>query len=251
MADGMRRVLKNFEPRTSRGDSTSSPSPVRHRTSAQSSYSRSSVASLNGREAVNASTSFLSTLDASPIHNSRPGTPNYGLRERSTSASRLDSVRLEQGVEVLGDSNSLRTGLEDLRSSVRELQKHQRQASRSWRSELEAAVDAVQAKLTEFQREALDQLGQELRSEMERKVTEAHRSTIRRIASLEDSVEVSRAAATAETTALRTELAGAISAVSKLGPDSALVISKAHANAQLEVLPWSCLGQSASDYCLH
>eukprot|EP00931_Biecheleriopsis_adriatica_P061878 TRINITY_DN37230_c0_g1_i1.p1 TRINITY_DN37230_c0_g1~~TRINITY_DN37230_c0_g1_i1.p1 ORF type:complete len:1796 (-),score=582.29 TRINITY_DN37230_c0_g1_i1:97-5184(-) len=136
--------------------------------------------------------------------------------------------------EVDGDAGALRSGVEELRSAVRDLQRQQRQAPRSWRSEIEAAIDAVQGKFADAQREAAELLSKDVHAELDKRFAEANRLLARRSTALEESFEASQASTSAETSALRSELAGAISALAKKGPDAAPAVVQAHGQAQVE-----------------
>ncbi|CAE8643337.1 unnamed protein product, partial [Polarella glacialis] len=244
MAAPMRRFLDSFDRQSSRGDLTLSVSPPpRNHRSAGSETSRSPNRGLEARGG--SSFASLSALDASPIVASSPSTHVFG-RDRSQGASRtmreaganfmrLGSTALRDASpqdEVDGEAFGLRGGLEDLRSSVRELQKQQRQAARSWRTELEASLEAalesVQTKISDSQRDALDVLGRELRSEFDK----TSRNAAKRCTALEDAMEASKKSS--ESAALRAELAGVVQALAKTGSEDAGAVTKAYADAHVE-----------------
>ncbi|CAJ1417444.1 unnamed protein product, partial [Effrenium voratum] len=118
-----------------------SPSPTaKYRQPSTGSRSPSTV-SLLGAEARGSLS--LSRLD-SPMATLRPSTPTYGFG--AVSSTRLDLSRTDlMGMDVGDSESTVRSGIEEVRSSVRDLQRQVKQAPRSWRADIEAAVDALKA----------------------------------------------------------------------------------------------------------
>jgi len=130
--------------------------------------------------------------------------------------------------------SSLRSSIEELRSSVRDLQRQAKQAPRTWRNELETAIDGCQAKAATSQQDALETAVKDVRSEVDARLEQATRASARRCAAIEDSLEALRVSSAAQTSALRSELSAAVDALATAGPMEAVTVMQAHGGAQLE-----------------
>jgi len=198
-----------------------------------SSGSRSpSTVSLLGGEARSLSLSRLS-----PGATLRPTTPTYGgFGDRSSTRLELSRTDLLHGLDV-GDTetSTIKTGVEELRSAVRELQRQMKQAPRAWRSDMESEVRSTQAKFHESQHDALDTLAKDLRGELESKVEQAVRAHLRRSSMVEESLEAFKATTSSEINGLRMEVTSAVQALAQTGPGvQAVEVINAHSGAQLE-----------------
>lgn len=210
-----------------------SPSPTtKHRQPSSGSRSPSTV-SLLGPEARGSLS--LSRLD-SPVTTLRPSTPTYGAGDRSSTRLDLSRTDLMHGLLDVGETeiSSLRSSIEELRSSVRDLQRQAKQAPRTWRNELETAIDGCQAKAATSQQDALETAVKDLRSEVDARLEQATRASARRCAAIEDSLEALRVSSAAQTSALRSELSAAVDALATAGPMEAVTVMQAHGGAQLE-----------------